>query len=234
MTVTSPTSPTTTPRLRTDVGLWTVADGHVLRVGRNHHRVHLDDLDAEALLDALADGGNPDSDRARRALDALTTEGLVDPPPPRRTVVGTGPLAAAARGALARAGIDAGDDDDGPLLVAADDPAPGDLPTDPGSDACWRTGDLVLLAPPAVSAHDVAARRAAATRHRDHDPALRPVPGGRRLAGPVSPAGLHLAAAVVAAELLRPDRAPYDAVAVDLLGLTVTRHPVLPVPPAPA
>jgi hypothetical protein len=49
----------------------------------------------------------------------------------------------------------------------------------------------------------------------------------------IPPAGIELAAVTIAAELLRRDRPSHEAVTIDLHGLTVTRRPVLPVPPSP-
>ncbi len=214
-------------RLRPDVDLFAVADGHVLRVGDSYHHVHLDAGDADHLLDALVDGGAPPSPAAAHALSGLVEAGLVDVAPTRHTVVGGGVLARAVRGALGRMGGTL--DPDGTLLTALDDDT--DLPAD--GAACWVSDGHVLLSPPAVGAPDVAARREAATRHRTADPRTTPAPGGRVVVPPPSPAGLELAAALVAAELLRSSRPAYEAVVVDLRALTVSRHPVLPVPPAP-
>ena len=216
-------------RLRADVALYASRDGHVLRVGETHHHVHLAPTDADALLDSLVTGGSPDAETARAALDVLVDAGLVDPLPAHHCVIGDGTLAGALRAALVRMGVRVGPG--GSPIVALDD----DDALPPGGDICWISGDLVLLAPPGVSARDVAARRCAATAHRDTDPLTRPLPTGRTVtsAASVPPAGLELAAVTIAAELLRPDRPAHEAVTVDLHGLTVTRRPVLPVPPAP-
>lgn len=214
-------------RLRPDVDLLTGSDGPVLRVGDSHHHVHLDAAEADHLLDALVHGGSPTSPAARSALGALVEAGLVDATPARHTVVGDGSLARAVRAALGRMGGTLGPD--GALLTALDDDT--DLP--PTGAACWISGGRVLLSPPAVPARDVRARHEAATRHRGTDPRTTPVPGGRVVVPAPSPAGLELAATLVAAELLRPARPAHEALVVDLRALRATRHPVLPVPPAP-
>jgi hypothetical protein len=216
-------------RLRADVAVYASRDGYVLRVGETHHHVRLAPADADALLDALVVGGSPDPDHARAALDSLIEAGLVDPLPPHHSVTGDGALAGALRAALLRMGVCVGPG--GSPVVALDDD--DDLP--PRGDACWISGDLVLLAPPGVPARDVAARRCAATAHRDTDPLTRPLSTGRTVTSAVSvpPAGLELAAVTIAAELLRRDRPAHEAVTVDLHGLAVFRRPVLPVPPAP-
>ncbi|MFB9312282.1 hypothetical protein [Nocardioides plantarum] len=214
-------------RLRADVALHATVDGHVLRVGDTHLHVHLSASDAEALLDALVAGGRPTSRPARTALDSLVDAGLVDAPVPHHHVIGDGVLAQAVAGALQRMGATVGP---GGTTIAVLD-SPDDLGS-PGP-ACWMDGHLVVLAPPAVTALDVVARRRAATRHRDHDPRVTPVAGGRAVTAPTSRPGLELAAAVVAAELLSEDRPAHHAVSVDLRTRSVTRHPVLPVPSAP-
>lgn len=209
--------------------LYAAVNGYLLRVGRTDHHVHLEQPEADALLDALVTGTEPTSTRAQAALDWLVGSGLVDVGPPRWTVRGNGTLAEALRVALERMGAEIVDN--GRAVAALDDEALPDV-ADAGR-ACWITGHLVVLAPADVPARDVAARHRAATRHRDTDPRLRPAPGGRRVAAPPSTAGLELAAVVVAADLLAPSSSPRSAVAIDLHSLTVTRHPVLPVPTAP-
>lgn len=228
MTQTTPYSQQSA-RLRADVALYASRDGHVLRVGETHHHVHLAPTDADALLDALVAGGSPDAETARAALDALVDAGLVDPLPAHRCVIGDGALAGALRAALLRMGVRVGPG--GSPVVALD----GDDALPPGGDTCWISGDLVLLAPPGVPARDVAARRRAATAHRDTDPLMHPLPAGRSVTSAVSvpPAGLELAAVTIAAELLRRDRPAHEAITVDLHDLTVTRRPVLPVPASP-
>ncbi|GHJ59762.1 hypothetical protein NOK12_22800 [Nocardioides sp. OK12] len=217
------------PRLRADVALLTGRDGHLLRVGETHHHVHLARAEGDQLVEALATGATPEGAGARAALEALVDAGLVDPAPAHHTVVGEGLLAEALAAALVRMGSRVGPG--GTPVVARDDDS--DLPAT--GVACWISGDRVLLAPPAVPAVDVAARRRAATAHRDTEPLTRPVPGGRHVASSVlvPPAGLELAATTVAAELLRRDRPSHEAVTVDLHHLTVARRPVLPVPPEP-
>lgn len=224
---------TPSARLRPDVELYAVADGHVLRTGDRHHHVDLAPAELAALVDALVTGGEPRPPRARAALASLVAAGLADPGPGHVSVTGTGVLAGALRAALDRMGADtaAGGvpvlarDDDGLLDVAA-----------PGGAVCWVSGHRVLLAPPAVPAGQVAARHHAATVHRDTDRRVagRPGGGGVRSSRPaLRGAGLELAAVQVAAELLRAERPAYEVVVVDLVALTTTRHPVLPVPPAP-
>lgn len=220
-----------TPRLRPGVELYATGDGHLLRVGDACHHVRLGVSDADALLDALVAGGEPASGPARAALAGLVAAGLVDPPVPHVTVVGAGLLAAALQESLVRMG--ARTTPGGTAVHALDDDA---LPPGLTGPACWVSGHRVVLAPPAVTPAAVAARHLAATRHRGSDPATTPAPDGRHVTssrGPLTPAGLELAAVLVAAELLRAGRAPYDVVTVDLHTLTVGRHPVLPVPPAP-
>lgn len=220
-------------RLRADVALYSSATGHVLRVGDLLHDVHLDDAAACDLIDALVEGGVPADDRARSALVALAEHGLVDPEPRRLEVVGEGNLASALRAALGRMGAHVGPGGDS--VVAADDDAlPDGVP--PGTVACWVAGPRVVLAPANVPAADVVARYRAATRHAESAlPSARASASrGVRSAHPLlSGAGLELAAVQVAAELLRADRVPYEAVAIDLLNLTISRHPVLPLPTAP-
>ncbi|SDD59236.1 hypothetical protein [Nocardioides lianchengensis] len=230
MTPLQRTSIRTSRRLRPGVELYAAADGHLLRVGDTHHHVHLDDAAAAELLDALAEGGDPASGPARAALEALVAAGLVDVPPARLRVDGDGVLAAALRAALTRMGAVVGPGG-GRVLARDDDALPADATT-----ACWVVGHRVVLSPPAVPAPQVAARRRAATRHRAADPRTAPAAGARRVAAAVpllGGAGLELAAVQVAAELLRPDRPAHEVVAVDLRALTVSRHPVLPVPAAP-
>jgi hypothetical protein len=221
--------PEESTRLRPDVSLYAARDGHLLRVGDEHHHVHLDEAGADALLDALVRGGAPTVPAARAALAGLAGAGLVDPQPTAVTVGGAGRLARALRAALTRMGASPVG---GPTVTALDDDR--DLPV--SGRACWVAGDLVVLAPATVPARDVAARHRAATCHRDADPVTAPT--GRRVVAAPPAAGLELAAAVVAAELLRPpapDAPPAPrAVVVDLRTLEVTRHPVLPVPPVPA
>jgi hypothetical protein len=129
------------PRLRADVALYASRDGYMLRSGETHHHVHLSPADADALLDALVDGGRPDTELARTALDALVDAGLVDPSPVHHCVVGDGALAHALRAALVRMGVRVGPG--GSPVVAVDDEAT--LPQD--ADACWISGDLALLGP---------------------------------------------------------------------------------------
>lgn len=220
-------------RLRPDVALYAVEDGHVLRTGDAHHHVHLDPAELTALVAALVDGGEPHSPRARAALGSLVDAGLVDVVPAHLTVAGEGRLAAALRAALVRMGADLGPGG-APVLAVDDDVLPAELPAT--TPACWVSGHRVVLAPPAVPAAQVAARHRAATGHRETDRQLvrRPDAVGVRSGRPVlAGAGLELAAVQVAAELLRAERAPYEAVVVDLVALTTSRHPVLPVPPAP-
>ncbi len=224
---------TASARLRPDVVVYATVDGHVLRVGDTHHQVHLDEPGAHDLLDALVTGLPPDSAPAAAALASLVAAGLVDPVIPRWTVEGDGRLATAVRGALARMGGTPSPGSSTACLPALDDPPPTGLPA---GRACWSAGRTVVLAPPSVSARDVAARHHAATRHRDTDPRAAPRPGGRRVepaSRPLAGAGLELAATLVAADLLRPDPHPYEALVVDLVALTSTRHRVLPLPPAP-
>jgi hypothetical protein len=218
-------------RLRPDVSLYAVADGHVLRAAGAHHHVHLGPGDADALLDSLVSGGTPTTELAASALASLVDAGLVDPAPAHHVVVDDGVLADALRGALSRMGATVGPG--GAPVAALDDPGPDGRELPVSGPACWVDEHLVVLAPPAVPARDVSARRRAATRHRDTDPRTRPLPEGRAVVGAPSRAGIELAATVVAAELLRRERPAYEAVVVDLHALTVTRHPVLPVPPAP-
>lgn len=225
MTTTMTTS--TSTRLRTDVSLHATATGHVLLVGDVAHHVHLAPPHADDLLDALVDGRAPTSPDACRALDALVAAGLVDPAPPSVTVTGSGVLADAVRAALQRMGAT----DGGPEVSAHDDDSA--LTDLTGAPACWVSGHRVLLAPPAVTPYDVAARHRAATRHRDQDPLTAPTGRRVRARTPLTGPGLELAAVHVAAELLRPDRPAHEVVAVDLHALTVTRHPVLPVPAPP-
>lgn len=226
---------TESARLRPDVVLYAAVDGHVLRVGDTHHQVHLDEPSADDLLDALVTGHHPRTAPAAGALASLVSAGLVDPATPRWTVDGDGRLATAVRAALVRMGADPAPTGGrgAATLLAVDAPGPADLPA---GRACWSAGRTVVLSPPAVSARDVAARRRAATRHRATDPRATPRPGGRRVE-PASPvlagAGLQLAAALVAADLLRPDPHPHEALVVDLVALTCARHRVLPLPPAP-
>lgn len=229
---------TVSPRLRPGVRLHETAEGHVLRVARGEdrvdHQVDLAPSEVHALMDALLDGGAPDAPAPRAALDSLVAAGLVDPAPAAYDVRGAGLLATALRGALARAG--AALTPDGETVTALDTPPYAGEKPDPvlrRGVVCWLDDDLALLAPPGVPAVDVAARRRAATRHRDTDPRTRPVPGGRSVTAPTPAAGLELAAAVVAAELVRGERPAHTAVVVDLGALTVTHRPVLPVPPAP-
>ncbi|MEO9322541.1 hypothetical protein ABFT23_03570 [Nocardioides sp. C4-1] len=208
----------TSPRLRAGVALYAADGGHLLRVDGADHHVHLDDADATALLDALLDGGPPATAPARGALAALVDAGLADAAPTRVSVVGDGRLAGALRAAAGRMGA-AGDD----LVVRADD-----APTDDAT--CWMSGHRVVLRPPAVPAGDVEARHRAATRHRG----VVVRTGGRGVVGTGDErAGLELAAVTVVADLRRPDRHPLEAVVVDLDTLVVSRHRVLPVPPAP-
>jgi hypothetical protein len=221
---------TTSPRLRADVALYAAADGPVLRVGDTHHDVHLAPGEVDVLLDALLRGHEPTDPRARDALASLVEAGLADPAPACVAVIGDGVLATALRAALIRMGAVA--DPGGAPVRALDE----ELPSDVTGRACWVSGRYVVLSPPAVPAPDVVARHRAATRHRDTDGRLSPVSGGRGVRSALSPltgAGLELAASAVAAELLRPDPAPHAAVMVDLVALTVSHHPVLPVPPAP-
>lgn len=201
----------------------------MLKVGEDHHRVALSPPDVDTLLDSLVSGGSPASEPARAALEALVAADLVDPVPAHRLVIGDGVLAQALRDALLRMGGRAGA---GATPVSAFD-VDTDLP--PAGDVCWITQGLVILAPPDVAAADVAARRRAATTHREADPAVRPDPRGRHVSSTtvIPAAGLELAAVTVAAELLRPQRPPLEAVTIDLHALTVARRPVLPVPPPP-
>lgn len=230
-----PTIPTSqaTPRLRADVTLYAAADGHVLRVGETHHQVQLHDRDLDALLDALVDGGEPATPLARAALASLVAAGLADLSPAHLTVNGDGALATALHATLVRMGAAVGQGG-APVTALDDDALPADL--SPTAPVCWVSGHHVVLSPPAVPALQVAARHRAATRHHGADSRSALRPGGRRVhsAAPVlAPAGLELAAAQVAAELLRPERPSHEAVVIDLTALSVSRHPVLPVPPAP-
>lgn len=233
--MTSAARPLLSSRLRADVDLYPVADGHLLRVGADLHHVHLAAADLDALLDALlADpdtrGATPATVPARDALTSLVDAGLVDPAPARLAVVGDGLLARALAAALRRMGADVTPAEDGVREVqAVDDPER--LPPE-ATTACWLDGSVALLTPPAVAPGDVVARRRAATRHRDTDPRTAPV-AGRAVAAVPGDAGVELAATTFAAALLRPGRAAYEAVVVDLRTLTVGHHPVLPVPPAP-
>lgn len=227
--------PALSTRLRADVALRPGPDGPLLTVGDVDHHVQLDEAEIAALHDALVDGGRPVLPRASAALDSMVAAGLVDPSPPRIAVGGHGVLAVALRAALERMGAVL--TDDGTPVLALDDDA---LPAGPAADAatamCWTIGHRVVLSPPAVPAAQVAARHRAATLHRDADPRIHTVPSGRavRSATPVlGGAGLQLAATLVAAELLRTDRAAYEVLAVDLVGLVASRHLVLPLPPAP-
>lgn len=225
------TTPRTSLRLRAGVDLYAAADGHLLRVGDSYHHVRLPSADVADLLDALADGGEPTSPQARAALEALVAAGLADVPPAHLWVDGDGRLAESLRAALTRMGARLAPDGS-PVAALDDDRLPDDLP----GPACWVAGHRVVLSPPAVRPVHVAARHLAATRHRGADPRTVPVPGGGGVTSAVpllASAGLELAAVQVAAELLRPDRPAHEAVAIDLRALTVTRHPVLPVPPAP-
>ncbi|GAA1514815.1 hypothetical protein [Nocardioides humi] len=220
-------------RLRPDVALYATGDGHVLLAGDVHHHVRLDDADLQALLDALLLGDEPRPPQARAALASLVDAGLADPAPVRVDVAGDGVLATALRAALLRmgAGIEAG----GTPVAALDDDRPlARLPAT--TAACWASGHRVVLSPPAVPAAQVAARHRAATVHRDADRRVVPAPGARGVRSAVSAltgAGLELAAVQVAAELLRAERPAHEAVVVDLVALTISRHPVLPVPAAP-
>ncbi|MBM7517267.1 hypothetical protein [Nocardioides nitrophenolicus] len=220
-------------RLRADVALYATADGHVLRAGDDYHHVALAGAELDDLLTALVRDRPPATPVARAALDALVGAGLADPRPPRIAVAGTGVLATALRAALRRMGVEPGPG--GAAVVALDDAAlPVDLPA--GTRACWRAGHRVLLSPPGVPAVEVAARHHAATVHRASDRRVAPrdaTSGVRSAAPPLAGPGLELAAVQVAAELLRPAPAPDEAVVVDLVALSVSRHPVLPVPPAP-
>lgn len=120
----------------------------------------------------------------------------------------------------------------------------------PGADGrvlaeVWRTGDLVVLAPRGVGGADVRARmRAAAGRGPSARDGEAPAPGRTVVAhDDGTRAGTRLAAALVAAEVVRRSRLPAPAgprerddllaTVVDLDRLLVGRHPVLPVPPVP-
>lgn len=220
-------------RLRADVAIYPAAEGPVLRVGDAHHDVRLEDHEVDALLDALLADHAPTAPRARAALASLVEAGLADPRPTSVAVTGDGSLASAVRGALGRMGVETSSGAAAATVHALD----GDtLPDDLGGAACWVSGRHVLLSPPAVPARDVVARHRAATLHHDADDRFAPLAGARGIRSALDPLagpGLELAAVLVAAELLRPDRAPYEVLAIDLVGLTASRHPVLPVPPAP-
>lgn len=229
----------TSRRLRPDVTIYETDDGHVLLVGDAHHDLHLADAERDGLLDALAAGPlapRDDRDAAPRVRDALASlvdAGLVDPARAHVAVTGSGALATALRSALARMGADTSAG--GAPVAAADDAGLlADLPVT--TPAAWVEGHRVVLSPPAVPAIHVVARHRAATLHRDTDRRVVRRPGTRglrsavpALAGP----GLELAAVQVAAELLRADRPSHEVVVIDLVALTTSRHPVLPVPPAP-
>lgn len=216
-------------RLRADVALYSTGDGHVLRVGDLQHDVHLDAASAAELIAALRTSAEPAGDRARGALAALRDAGLVDPAPRRIGVAGNGALAAAVRSALGRMGVAVDADRD--EVTVFDNDLPSDLPD--GAAACWVAGSHVILTPVEVAASDVRARYRAAHTQMNF-PAPEPADAGVRSARPfLSGAGLELAAVQVAVELLRVDRAPYEALLVDLVTLTSSRHVVLPVPPAP-
>lgn len=236
MTSVLPAGPATTSefsrRLRADVALYATRAGHVLLVGDTHHHVDLDNGEVEVLFDALVDGNRPASGRARAALDALADAGLVDVTPAHVTVTGDGVLAAALRSSLDRMGVSPGPG--GASVLAVDRELPATLPV--ATRACWVSGHRLMLSPTGVSAPQVEARRRAATLHRNTDPDLTRRDNGRDVRSAVSPLtgpGLELAAAQIAAELLGNERSPYEAVVIDLVALTVSRHPVLPVPTAP-
>lgn len=210
--------------------LYSTSGGHVLRVGDVHHDVHLDDASVGELVGTLLGAAEPTDDRARGALVAMRDAGLVDTAPGHLTVLGEGVLAGAVRSALRRMGaqVDAGGKQ---VAVLDDDALPSGLPDD--AAACWVVGPHVIFAPDNVSAADVRARFRAAHTQADQ-PVPEPADAGVRSARSLlEGAGLELAAVLVAAELLRAGRPPYEALMVDLVAVTSSRHPVLPVPPAP-
>lgn len=219
-------------RLRPDVALYAAAGGHILRAGDQHHDVHLADTDLDVLLDALVHDHEPTSPAARAALSSLVDAGLADNALTPVAVAGTGRLASALRAALERMG--APSRPGGTPVTVLDDHLPATFASD--HSACWVAGHRVVLSPTAVPAADVAARHHAASRHRSEDPRVAPLAdgqGARAAESPLAGPGLELAAVQVAAELLRADRPSHEVVLVDLVALTVSRHPVLPVPPAP-
>ncbi len=206
-----------------------------------HFELTLPPADIEQLFEVLAGGAVPASPTASAALSALIDAGHVTAVPavPLVDVRGQGKVAAATSMLLGRRSVSA---DRGEFVChLSDDEA---VPRDIGEVdlASYRDGITQVITPRAVDVVDVLRRRRACTAHRDRmQPRFRPVDAGRRIDSslhPVSDRAAEAIAEAIVAEIADrtsspPRRSHYLLTAVDLRSLTVSRHPVLPIPVAP-
>lgn len=215
--------------------------GYVLRTADDEHfALSLDSAEIDELLGALTEDVVPTSARPRAVLTALVGAGHVLGDDPGGTVSafvsGHGRVAAALVALLGRIGTSVVARGDATHRIAISDDGLGTIELD-ASISCFRDGNLSFVVPAGVRVSDVHARRAASSRHRRRiEDGYTPTPEGRKLMSsrhPVSDRAAEFLAAHVMAEIFCPQAIPHHVTAIDLRSLSVTRHPVLPVPEPP-
>jgi hypothetical protein len=229
--------------LSPNTSIYQARQGYVLRTADDEHfELTLADRDVGQILDTLSGGSVPESLRARKALTALVDAGHVVAADrlPRVAVRGQGKIASATSIRLGGNSVDADGQADLVCHLSDDDVDPRQVG---GADLIsYRDGITQLITPRAVDVIHVIGRRRACVSHRDRiPPHHRPVEGGRRLDSmlhPVSDRAADLMSELVVAEIIKRQtsssrRSDYLLTALDLRSLTVSRHPVLPIPVAP-
>ncbi|HEY9316188.1 hypothetical protein [Williamsia sp.] len=227
-------------QLSPNTSIYQAHEGYVLRTAdAEYFELRLPRGDVEELLAALSDGVAPES---VAALTALIDAGHVVRRKSLPLVVlrGRGRIADATAKLLGRNVATGGRQAD--LVCHLSDDAVD--PDDVGSVdlASYRDGITQVITPRAVDVADIVGRRRASVTHRDRiQPRHRPLDGGLRLESPLHPVSDRAAdviADLIVAEIADREasstgRAPYLLTAVDLRSLSVSRHPVLPIPVAP-
>jgi hypothetical protein len=229
--------------LSPNTSIYQARQGYVLRTADDEHlELTLADRDVEQILATLTGGSAPESHRARAALATLVDAGHVVPANhlPRVAVRGQGRIASATSVRLGRNAVEAAGRADLVVHLSDDDVSPRDVGE--VDLVSYRDGITQVITPRAVDVVDVIGRRRACVSHRDRiPPHHRPVEGGRRLDSslhPVSDRAADLMGELIVAEIIERQtssgrRADYLLTVLDLRSLTVSRHPVLPIPVAP-
>jgi hypothetical protein len=229
-------------QLSPNTSIYQARQGYVLRTADDDHfELTLPPTDIEQLLEVLAGGPVPESAAASAALRTLIDAGHVTAghTVPPVSVRGHGKVAIATSKLLGHAVVDAGR---AVFTCHLSDDEAGSHDVGTVDLVSFRDGITQVITPRAVDVADVLRRRRACTAHRDRiQPRFRPVEEGRRIDSalhPVSDRAAQSIGEVIVAEIAdrtssSPRRSHYLLTAVDLRTLTVSRHPVLPIPVEP-
>lgn len=230
-------------QLSPNTSIYQARQGYVLRTAdEQHFELTLSESDIDELLEVLAGDATPHSPTVSAVLDALLDAGHVvsRPDPCHVCVRGNGKIAAATSQRLGRWAMSSSEGAE--VICHLSDEAVDVASIGAVDLVSFRDGITQVITPRGVDAADVLDRRRATVLHRDRiEPRYRPVDGGRRVVSAVHPVSDRAADAIadlIVVELAdrrcaAPGRSQYLLTAVDLRSLTVSRHPVLPVPVAP-